>query len=414
MTSTTHLNSANTNSLSLRSIVDRNTLVWWGLILTSVLLAVFVTPWGGLFWLAMLAIDDLSLYVFGTAVLFDSQLRVRRNYQWIHNLYDNTTGSGRDLGFNLLADGEMSQVAKFRHMADELKLQPRMKVCDVGCGYGDWMRYCRDVLDCEVVGINLTPEQAHYARREYGLDVRITNWKRILTDDKLQRELYGRFDAVTFMDTVEHYVSMEDRRDLAKQEKIYSDMCLMASKLLRQDSTSRRVFISCLHQTHRQRNLRFYIHSYFMDKIYSGHYPFTDEGPLKLCERWFNVLKVEDKTEDYRLTGVRDSMHFQAIRIKMTPRKLGFIAVMMLLDPFVIHRLLYYGCNSWMFFYGENAFSNDYDPEYRRRVSWVLLYWITLEQKRQASDKPRLAEVGQRNASTLESGSGNTLNSGAF
>ena len=42
-------NTTNTQSVALINIVDRNTIVWWGLLLTSVLLAVFVTPWGCLF-----------------------------------------------------------------------------------------------------------------------------------------------------------------------------------------------------------------------------------------------------------------------------------------------------------------------------------------------------------------------------
>jgi hypothetical protein len=122
-----------------------------------------------------------------------------------------------------------------------------------------------------------------------------------------------------------------------------------------------------------------------MDKMYSGHYPFVDAGPMLACKPWFNLVNLDDKTEDYRLTGVKDRKHFQAVRVKLTPKKLAYIATLLFLDPFVIHRVLYYGCDSWMFFYGENPYSLDYDAEYRRRVSYVLLYWITLELKREQS-----------------------------
>jgi cyclopropane fatty-acyl-phospholipid synthase-like methyltransferase len=374
---------SNTQSAPLQNIVDRNTLVWWGLILISILLAVTLTPWGCLFWLVALALDDVLLYGFGKSLLFDSQLRVRRNYQWMHNMYDNTTGSGRDLGFNLVVDGELSQRAKFEHMADELRLEKGMAICDVGCGYGDWLKFCRDELGCEVVGINLTPEQAVYAQREYGLEVHVTNWKDIPATADLRNKLYGRFDAVTFMDTVEHYVSMEDRRNIEKQNKIYSNMCQLASDLLKLNSPANRVFISCLHQTRRPRDWKFYFHSYFMDKFYSGHYPFVDEGPLKLCKPWFNVSSVVDKTEDYRLTGVKDRKHFQAVKINLSAKKVAYVALLLLLDPFVIHRLMYYSQDSWMFFYGENADSLEYDLAYRKSVSRVLLYWATLERKPQ-------------------------------
>lgn len=371
----------NTRSAALVNAVDRNTLVWWALLLSSAGLAAAAGPWGGLLWLAAMAADDVLFWAGGRSLLFDSELRVRRNYQWMHNMYEGTTGGGRDLGFNLVVGGSLSQRAKFEHMAARLGLKKGMSVCDVGCGYGDWLRYCRDELGCEAVGINLTPEQAEYARREYGLEVLTTNWKDILSRADLQARLYRRFDAVTFMDTVEHYVSMEDRDDLEKQNRIYSDMCFLASRLLRPNSPARRVFLSCLHQTRRPRGWRFYWHAYFMDKMYSGYYPFVDEGPLAQCRRWFSVQGVEDKTEDYRLTGVLDRRHFQAVSFRVTPRKAAYAALLLLLDPHVIHRLLYYACDSWMFFYGEDPYSPLYDPERRKRVSWVLLYWITLELK---------------------------------
>ncbi len=381
MTNLAQPTTANTQSILLIKAVDRNTLVWWALITISIVLAVYVTLWGSLFWLAALLVDDVFLYGVGKPVLFDSQLRISRGYQWMHNMYDNTTGTGRDLGFNLVVDQKLSQRAKFEHMANQLGLQKDMAICDVGCGYGDWLNYCRVEIGCEAVGINITPEQAAYAQKQYGLEVHVTNWKDILSSAELQKKLYGRFDAVTFMDTVEHYVSIQDRNDLARQNQIYADMCHMTSKLLKTDSASQRVFISCLHQTRRPRSVKFYFHIYFMDKMYSGHYPFLDEGPLVQCKPWFDVVNLDDKTEDYRLTGVHDRMHFQAISVKLTPKKAAYTSLMFLLDPFMLHRLIYYQLDSWMFLYGANAYSTKYDAEYRKTVSHVILYWITLQRR---------------------------------
>jgi hypothetical protein len=97
MAGITSTGTTNTQSAGLINVVDRNTLVWWGLLLTSVFLAIFVTPWGSLFWLLALALYDVILCGFGKSILFDSQLRILRSYQWMHNMYDNTTGGGRDL-----------------------------------------------------------------------------------------------------------------------------------------------------------------------------------------------------------------------------------------------------------------------------------------------------------------------------
>jgi hypothetical protein len=71
------------------------------------------------------------------------------------------------------------------------------------------------------------------------------------------------------------------------------------------------------------------------------------------------------------------------VKIKVTAKKVTYAILLLFLDPFVIHRLLYYGQDSWMFFYGKNAYSPEYDVAYRKSVSRVLLYWITLERKPQ-------------------------------
>ena len=117
-----------------------------------------------------------------------------------------------------------------------------------------------------------------------------------------------------------------------------------------------------------------------------------DEGPLKLCLPWFNVLSLVDKTEDYRLTGVKDRKHFQAVKIRLTAKKAAYAALLLFLDPFVIHRILYYSQDSWMFFYGDNAYSPEYDADYRKSVSRVLLYWVTLERKPQQVGDARAQE----------------------
>ena len=379
----------NTSAFMMKNVVDRNTLAWWALLAISAALAAAWSPWGALFFAVALVVDDALVYLAGRTFLFDSELRIRRNYQWMHNLYDGTTGRGRDLGFNVVQeDGTLSQSAKYDHMVRQLGLVRGMKVCDVGCGYGDWLRHCRDVVGCEVVGVNLTPEQAAWARAMYGIDVVVTNWKDIAGDPALRERFYGQFDAVTFMDTVEHYVTMEDRNDQAKQDAVYRSMCELAANLMRPGSASGRVFLSCLHQVRRPRTLRFYVASYLMDKLYSGFYPFDDDGPMKHCASWFDVESVEDKTEDYRLTGVRDRKHFQAVRIAWTPRKVGYVLAVSLLDPFVAHRLVYYLHDSWMWFYGDEPYDDRYDLEKRLQSTFVRLLWITLRKRPAAGASP--------------------------
>jgi hypothetical protein len=67
---TPHVDTANTRTLSLRTVIDRNTLVWWAILLISVVLGASLSPWWYLFWLGAMAFDDVVLYGFGRSVLF--------------------------------------------------------------------------------------------------------------------------------------------------------------------------------------------------------------------------------------------------------------------------------------------------------------------------------------------------------
>jgi cyclopropane fatty-acyl-phospholipid synthase-like methyltransferase len=380
-------NTTNTQFWPFFNVIDRNTIVFWILIVLSALLSVLLNPWFCLLFIVLIFIDDLLLYGFGKALLFDSQARVARFYQWAHGMYDNTTGSNRDLGFNLVVNNELSQLAKYEYMVKQLKLEKDMKICDIGCGYGDWLKYCRDVVGCEVVGINLTPEQAMYAKDVYGLTVYITNWKNILKEPALQKQLYNQFDCVTFMDTIEHYVSMEDRKNIKKQLEIYSDVCILAKNLIHKNSSSRRIFMSCLHQKKMDWKWIDYLHGYLVDKTYSGYYPFIELSPASLSRNFgFKIVEMLDKTEDYRITAVRDRKHFQAVKINWTASKVFFLFCFSLLDPFVLHRMAYFYMDSWMHFYGEDAYSEKYDAEYRKKVSYVSLQWTTLEMQHDGSN----------------------------
>ena len=128
---------------------------------------------------------------------------------------EKTSGHGRDLGFNLYEgdlskDHEQSQIDKWEFMFRELDLRKGDRLIDIGCGYGDWLNYAKR-KGVHVVGVNLSPEQVAHARNEYDPDVICCNWKEVLKNPGLQERLFGKFDAVTFMDTIEHYVHYAKR-----------------------------------------------------------------------------------------------------------------------------------------------------------------------------------------------------------
>jgi cyclopropane-fatty-acyl-phospholipid synthase len=96
---------------------------------------------------------------------------------------------------------EDAQVAKFRHIAAKLKLEPGMRVAEIGSGWGGLAIYLAKVCDVHVTAINVSPEQLAASRvkaREAGAEDGIT----FVEQD--YRELSGTFDRVVSVGMMEH------------------------------------------------------------------------------------------------------------------------------------------------------------------------------------------------------------------
>jgi cyclopropane fatty-acyl-phospholipid synthase-like methyltransferase len=374
--------------------IDRNSVLNILLIAASLFVGFVWSPWGFLIWPLGIIIDDLVM-IFTLHSLFDPEIAIKRGYQFGHVFLEKTSGYGRDLGFNLY-DGDLSkenaraQEDKWQTVYNSLGLKPGDRVIDVGCGYGDWLNYLQE-RGHDGVGVNITPEQAEYARETYGLDVVCRNWKDILHDRTLQEKLYGKFDAVTFMDTVEHYVAATDKHT-PKAAETYSNMFAMAHKLIRPDSRTRRIFISCLHfhqgRSMRKRGFKLLLSVLLLIRYHSGSYPTGSDGLSKYASKYFDEIGRWDRTEDYRLTGVLDNAHFQAPKIHWTPRKLLLIPYLFLLDPHHIHKWIDIKYDAWFNLYGDDAYERAYDPEGRFRKSFVVLWWLLFEDKRIQAQQP--------------------------
>lgn len=194
------------------------------------------------------------LYYIRGIIFYDPRLTVVRGYAYSTYFQDTLHSVGLDYGFNFY-DGDytkarrQAQIDKFEHAISTLGIKKGDKIIDIGCGCGDWLYYLKTEYSCDVYGINITDSQAVECRKR-GLNVYTTDWKDILhyNNQNLQEILYGKFDVVSFWDTVEHYVSMGEglcRRN--KRAEIYKDMFTLAKLLLNKKSRLKKVWISCLH-----------------------------------------------------------------------------------------------------------------------------------------------------------------------
>ena len=96
---------------------------------------------------------------------------------------------------------EDAQLAKKRHIAAKLRIEPGMRILDIGCGWGGMGLYLAEHLQAEVVGVTLSKEQHALAVRraeEKGLtnkvDFRLLDY----------RKLDEQFDRIVSIGMFEH------------------------------------------------------------------------------------------------------------------------------------------------------------------------------------------------------------------
>lgn len=90
-----------------------------------------------------------------------------------------------------------AQEAKFELVCKKIGLQPGMKVLDLGCGFGGFLKYAAEHYKISGVGINISKEQVKFAKEStQGLPLEFK-----LID---YREAQGKFDRVVSIGLTEH------------------------------------------------------------------------------------------------------------------------------------------------------------------------------------------------------------------
>ena len=94
-------------------------------------------------------------------------------------------------------DLDSAQEAKLDLICRKLKLEPGMRVLDIGCGWGGFAQFAAQRYDAHVTGISPAIEQVTVARENTrGLPVRI--------EQADYREVTGQFDRITSIGMMEH------------------------------------------------------------------------------------------------------------------------------------------------------------------------------------------------------------------
>jgi len=323
---------------------------------------------------------DIAYYIFQINVI-DPDENLRHGYNWSLALdCGSAKAEGMDYGFNFY-DGnfektpKQAQLDKFEYAFKRLGLQKGMRLLDCGCGCGDWITWLTEVKGVETVGINITEAQVEVCKAR-GRDVVGSDWKKIAGNPELEQKLFGKFDAMSFWDTVEHYVPMKYAWRRNKCMPIYEDMFLLAKNALNKDSPCQKVWISCLHLNKEsslyQTSYRRYFMAWCMDKMHSGAYPLKGELIKAAEANTFKNEVTEDRTEDYYMTSVLCPDHFGRHLFKWKTRIILVLLWQIIIDPCWIARMIWLFNETWMFQFDTVNIDN----------SMVNLLWLVFDLKK--------------------------------
>ncbi|MBK8209620.1 MAG: class I SAM-dependent methyltransferase [Rhodospirillales bacterium] len=98
-------------------------------------------------------------------------------------------------------DLDAAQRAKRRHIAAKLRIEPGMRVLDIGCGWGGLSLWLAERLGVEVTGLTLSEEQLKIAQQR-AVDRRLDGRARFALRD--YREETGTYDRIVSVGMFEH------------------------------------------------------------------------------------------------------------------------------------------------------------------------------------------------------------------
>ena len=153
---------------------------------------------------------------------------IQSTYDWMDDMFRRGLGEHADItcafyNGNYSLTLEEAQTAKHEYMLTGIKFEPGMRVLDIGCGWGPFLKVVQE-KGGKAVGLTLSKAQVETCTRN-GLEAYLLDWK------NMDPQKLGQFDAVVSVGAFEHFCSVEEYK-AGKQDEIYRKFFDLCQQLL--------------------------------------------------------------------------------------------------------------------------------------------------------------------------------------
>jgi cyclopropane-fatty-acyl-phospholipid synthase len=140
---------------------------------------------------------------------FNHRVRARKNvehhYDLTRRFYELFLDADRQYSMAYFRDPEntleRAQVDKKALIAAKMRIEPGMRVLDIGGGWGGFALFLNKHYGCEVLGVSLAPDQVRFANERFEAAGVADKVKFELID---YRDVKGRFDRISSIGMLEH------------------------------------------------------------------------------------------------------------------------------------------------------------------------------------------------------------------